>query len=586
VAAAGTTALTGAGTLLRVTFLINPAQLTATSTTLTLSNCLLNEGTPSVTTVNGSITVNATPVITVTPNTGDIVRGGTLQFSVGGSVVNPVTWATTDAGVATISGSGLLAGVAPGTVRVFAVDNAGKRDTTNGDIVVHPMGVTVGTTSATLGQTVAVPVTVTNLTGLGVRQGEIQVSFDSRYLTFVSATHPSGTLLYGYGSFDAGAVTNGNTTRVTVSFFGGSDLGGAGTLFTLNLAAGTTLSGNVPLAVGLALFNETMAAVTTNGAVTIAAPATFGVSPATATLLAGQTQQFSTTGSPVLPVTWSTLDPTVATIGAGGLLTAVAGGVTRVKAVDNSGGSALNTSVTVYDFALTVASVTAGPGALVYVPLNLDRTIGALGVYGVELYVSWTPTYVTAASFPASGLLASWGTPTVNLSSGSMRVATAGSAPLSNAGQTLGYLAFTTSAATPIPTDIPISLTATTFNEGKPIAQVVNGTLRVRSGVDVPAGADLAFSLGPPRPNPTRGPARLTFTLPAAAAGGAPVRLVVCATDGRRVRTLLDGPVPAGPHEVVWNSLGDDGRVVASGVYFCRLEWMGRTLERKLAVLR
>lgn len=586
VAAAGTSALAGAGAILNVTFLINPALLSGSSTTLTLSNCVLNEGYPPVTTANGSITVTVTPKITVTPNTGGIVRGATLQFYVSGSVTNPVVWATTDAGVATINTAGLLTAVGPGVVRVFAVDNAGKRDTTDGAILVHPMGVTVGTASAQLNQAVSVPVTVTNLTGLGVRFGEFQISFDNRYLSFDSATRPAGTLLNGYGSMNVGASSFGTTTRVTVSFAGNTDLAGAGTLFNLNLAAGSTNYGSVALSLGVALFNETVEAVRSSGTVNIATPSTFNVSPSSVTLLAGQTQQFTLTGSPVLPVTWSTLEPAVATITSTGLLTAVAGGVTRVRSADNSGGISLNTSVTIYDFALTVTSVTTSPGAVTQVPLSLDRTIGALGVYGVELSVGWTPTYVTAVSFPASGLLSSWGTPTTNLSSGSMRIATAGSTALSNAGQVLGYLSFTTSATTPIPTDIPITLTATTFNEGKPIARVTNGILHVHGGVDVPDGADPGFALGPPRPNPSRGLARLSFTLPAAAPEGEPVRLVVFGTDGRRMRTLVDGRLAAGRHEVSWDARDGDGRPVPTGLYFCRLEWMGRTLERKLAVLR
>jgi len=34
-----------------------------------------------VTTTNGTLTVVATPIITVSPNTGEIVRGSTLLFS-------------------------------------------------------------------------------------------------------------------------------------------------------------------------------------------------------------------------------------------------------------------------------------------------------------------------------------------------------------------------------------------------------------------------------------------------------------------------------------------------------------------------
>jgi len=39
---------------------------------------------------------------------------------------------------------------------------------------------------------------------------------------------------------------------------------------------------------------------------------------------------------------------------------------------------------------------------------------------------------------------------------------------------------------------------------------------------------------------------------------------------GRRVRTLLDGAVEAGRHDLVWNGTDDHGRTVSSGVYFVR----------------
>ncbi len=117
---AGTTPITGSGGLIKVQFLINPAQLTFASTSLVLSSTtfIFNEGTPTVTTANGTLTVNATPVITVSPNTGEVIRTQTLQFSVSGSVTSPVSWFTTAPLIATISGTGLLTGVAPGTVRV------------------------------------------------------------------------------------------------------------------------------------------------------------------------------------------------------------------------------------------------------------------------------------------------------------------------------------------------------------------------------------------------------------------------------------------------------------------------------------
>ncbi len=84
--------------------------------------------------VNGTATVTVTvtqqPVATVevTPNNGNFVAvGGTLQFTAtvkaaDGSVLvgRPVTWTTSNAAVATVSATGLVTGVAPGTATITA----------------------------------------------------------------------------------------------------------------------------------------------------------------------------------------------------------------------------------------------------------------------------------------------------------------------------------------------------------------------------------------------------------------------------------------------------------------------------------
>ena len=54
-------------------------------------------------------------------------------------------------------------------------------------------------------------------------------------------------------------------------------------------------------------------------------------------------------------------------------------------------------------------------------------------------------------------------------------------------------------------------------------------------------------------------------------AAGGPVELVVYDLSGRRVRTLVSGPVEAGTHEVQWDGRDAQGRTVASGVYIYRL---------------
>jgi flagellar hook assembly protein FlgD len=41
------------------------------------------------------------------------------------------------------------------------------------------------------------------------------------------------------------------------------------------------------------------------------------------------------------------------------------------------------------------------------------------------------------------------------------------------------------------------------------------------------------------------------------------------------VRTLVDGPVSAGRHEVAWDGRDESATVVAAGVYFARLQAPG-----------
>ncbi len=67
--------------------------------------------------------------------------------------------------------------------------------------------------------------------------------------------------------------------------------------------------------------------------------------------------------------------------------------------------------------------------------------------------------------------------------------------------------------------------------------------------------------------NPLSGIGTLRFSMKET--GTATVRIF--GPDGRLVRTLLDGVVPAGAREVVWDGRGSDGRPVCAGVYLCRL---------------
>jgi len=50
------------------------------------------------------------------------------------------------------------------------------------------------------------------------------------------------------------------------------------------------------------------------------------------------------------------------------------------------------------------------------------------------------------------------------------------------------------------------------------------------------------------------------------------VQLTIYDALGRQVRQLVNGQTNAGQHSVVWNGTDDQGKSVAAGLYFCRME--------------
>jgi hypothetical protein len=84
-------------------------------------------------------------------------------------------------------------------------------------------------------------------------------------------------------------------------------------------------------------------------------------------------------------------------------------------------------------------------------------------------------------------------------------------------------------------------------------------------------------------PNPFNPQTTIQFDLPRDAAR---VRLTVYDLGGRLVRTLVDGPQPAGQQSVIWNGRDDDGRTVSSGVYVYELLAPDRRMTRKMTLLK
>lgn len=85
-----------------------------------------------------------------------------------------------------------------------------------------------------------------------------------------------------------------------------------------------------------------------------------------------------------------------------------------------------------------------------------------------------------------------------------------------------------------------------------------------------------AFALSGPAPNPFNAGTTVRWEVPA---GGANVELAIFDARGCRVRTLVEGVLPAGRHSLRWDGRDEAGRALATGTYFCRLAADGRTVR-------
>jgi glucose/arabinose dehydrogenase len=88
--------------------------------------------------------------------------------------------------------------------------------------------------------------------------------------------------------------------------------------------------------------------------------------------------------------------------------------------------------------------------------------------------------------------------------------------------------------------------------------------------------------LGQNLPNPFNPSTRIPFHVPSAG----DVSLTVHDLAGRRVRTLVDGPLEAGEHAVTWDGRAASEADLPGGVYLARLTTVDGTSRRKLMLVR
>jgi gliding motility-associated-like protein len=392
-----TTASVAVGSTQQLTATIAPANATNQNVTWTSSNTAVatvgtsgivtavsaGTATITVTTADGSKT--ATSVITastvavtgvsISPTTATISIGGAAQqltatLAPANASNKSVTWTSSNTAVATVSAAGLVTAVAAGTATITVKTADGSK-----------------TSTATITVNSAITFTVYFSPPAGWGTG-IKIYWWSALPSGVLAdgTWPGVSMsgpINGYYSY-----TFTNVTSTNLIFNDGSNQ-------TANLNRGTTgwyLNGT--------WYN-------TNPGTPIAVTGVT-VSPTTATLATGATQQLTATIAPSnatnTAVSWSSSNTAVATVSSTGLVTAVAAGAATITVTTADGSKTATSAVTVS--AISVTGVTVSPTTASLATGATQQLIATVApTNATNKAVTWSSSNTGVATVNTTGLV-------------------------------------------------------------------------------------------------------------------------------------------------------------------------------------
>jgi len=498
IAGAGSAALEGSGVLLFIKIRLKRSTGSSAFRFDDSADQFFNEGSPSLTTRDGSIAIAEKPQIEVRPGSPDpLTVGDSLEFSVRGEVTTPVSWILTNTAVGTITDNGLLRTTNAGMTRVVAEDSVGIRDTT-GVVEIRPFEISAPDTTIFQKQELLYPVKITEISG--ITSGQFEVGFRDFLLDF-EGVETAGTLLE---SVDVNA--NATSETISVAFATAQELGGSGILLFLKFRGADDSRSSVNIDFKNILFNETLTGNARNGRISVEELPQLTVSQQTTEMLVGETQQMSISNNNG-PVTWSSSDTTRARVDENGLMTARRGGEVTITAVDSIGAAGESSTIEIFDFTLAPVDTAAFSGDTLRLPFRLANAPAHTGFSSLELDVSFSnPSLLEFLGVESSQSLTNgWSVNSNDLSNNSYRIAGAGANNINKNGDLLFLtLVISEDAADNSLTNISIDQGSLTLDEGQLRVRVRDARIEVTS-------TPLKVSLSAPADDSTNAPTDITF---------------------------------------------------------------------------
>ncbi|HNQ43108.1 MAG TPA: FlgD immunoglobulin-like domain containing protein [Candidatus Cloacimonadota bacterium] len=64
------------------------------------------------------------------------------------------------------------------------------------------------------------------------------------------------------------------------------------------------------------------------------------------------------------------------------------------------------------------------------------------------------------------------------------------------------------------------------------------------------------------------------------------VKLSIYNLKGQKVKELVNGELQSGMHSLIWHGRDEHNRTVGSGIYFYKLQYGGKSIIRKMALMK
>ncbi len=386
IATAGISPLIGDGKLLIVKWKIVGCCWTPLNFSGTKNN-YINEGNPAINLIQGYISIQNPPEISLNIQNLVLAKGDTVQISAWGGT-SPYHWTIVNPDLASIDQNGILIAKNQGITDLLVTDSTGVASSMQ-RIEIRPFKMYFPSDlTQWKGNTIEIPILVSDLTGLDISSGSFQLTYDSNILT-PEDIDVSNTLLSNYQVF-----IQKSSDHISVAYAGSNPLIGNGIFIklkflvdTLNLYGSNLILSNVD-------FNQNIKALTINGNFQVKTPTYRYVYASTNEALVGDTVACQILGQAIPPFHWTVSDSSLADIDQNGNVYTKKRGLLIVSSTD-SAGVKVSSEIKVYDARAFIFDTTVcNLNAIIYYPLILNMVSSPDSIFSIQGKLQFDSTYL------------------------------------------------------------------------------------------------------------------------------------------------------------------------------------------------